>query len=231
MRRLILSSAIGALLFAFAGAGAADPATEDQKLLYALGMALAAKVPAFDPTTEEIAMIQAGITDHLQGNEHKVDMAVYAAKLDAFMQGKMAAVADREKTAGAKFRDEMAAKDGATKTDSGMIYFELQPGNGAQPTASDTVRIHYHGTRVDGTVFDSSVERKEPVEFAVNGVVPCFAEGLTKMKVGGKNKIVCPPELAYGDRGYGGIKPGSTLVFEVELLEVVQPQPAATPTP
>ena len=89
--------------------------------------------------------------------------------------------------------------------------------------ATDKVKVHYHGTLIDGTVFDSSVERKQPIDFALNGVIPCWTEGVQMMKVGGKARLVCPSEIAYGDNGAPPkIKPGATLVFDVELLEIVK---------
>ena len=99
---------------------------------------------------------------------------------------------------------------------------------GAFPTASDTVKVHYHGTLRDGTVFDSSVDRGTPVDFPLNGVIPCWTEGVQKMKVGGKARLVCPASLAYGDRGAPPkIKPGAALVFDVELLGIGGAEPAA----
>ena len=99
----------------------------------------------------------------------------------------------------------------------------LKPGTGAAPAATDKVRVHYHGTLTDGKVFDSSVQRNEPAEFALNAVIPCWTEAVQTMKVGGKSRLVCPAHLAYGDRGAPpDIKPGATLVFEVELLDIVK---------
>lgn len=122
---------------------------------------------------------------------------------------------------GAEFQEKMAARKGAEKTASGLIYSVVKAGSGASPKATDTVKVHYHGTLPDGTVFDSSVDRGEPATFPLNGVIPCWTEGVQKMKVGGKSQLVCPPDIAYGNRRVGEhIKPGSTLVFEVELLGV-----------
>ena len=106
-------------------------------------------------------------------------------------------------------------------TSSGLIYQSLKEGTGASPKATDTVRVHYHGTLADGKVFDSSVQRGQPAEFPLNRVIPCWTEGVQKMKVGGKAKLTCPPQIAYGARGAGGvIPPNATLTFEVELLGV-----------
>ena len=120
--------------------------------------------------------------------------------------------------------------DQETKTASGIVIKTLKAGSGASPAASDTVKVHYHGTTPDGKVFDSSVDRKEPATFPLDGVIPCWTEAVQTMKVGGKSRIVCPPNLAYGDRGTPNIKPGSTLIFDVELLEIAKAEaPPAQP--
>jgi FKBP-type peptidyl-prolyl cis-trans isomerase FklB len=122
---------------------------------------------------------------------------------------------------GDAFRAEYASRDGVTQLASGLLYEVITEGSGPKPTASDTVTTHYHGTLVDGTVFDSSVERGQPASFPVGGVIAGWTEALQLMGTGSKWRLVLPPELAYGDRGAGGqIKPGATLVFEVELLEI-----------
>ncbi|TCP01679.1 FKBP-type peptidyl-prolyl cis-trans isomerase [Rubrivivax gelatinosus] len=135
--------------------------------------------------------------------------AVVAAAAPAFA----AAPADPLKAA--------AAEPGAVVTASGLIYRSLKDGNGASPTASDTVRVHYRGTFPDGKEFDSSYRRGEPIEFPLNRVIPCWTEGVQKMKAGGKARLTCPSAIAYGERGAGGvIPPNATLQFEVELLGI-----------
>ncbi|HEX7028077.1 MAG TPA: FKBP-type peptidyl-prolyl cis-trans isomerase [Gammaproteobacteria bacterium] len=125
------------------------------------------------------------------------------------------------KETSAAFLKEMAAKEGARKTASGLIYFELKKGDGKSPSVDDTVKVHYHGTVADGTVFDSSVDRKEPATFSLKHVIPCWTEGVQMMRVGGKAKLICPAEIAYGNRGAGAmIRPGEALAFEVELLGI-----------
>lgn len=107
------------------------------------------------------------------------------------------------------------------KTASGLIYRSLKDGTGASPTATDTVRVHYRGTLTNGTEFDSSYGRGQPAEFPLNRVIKCWTEGVQKMKVGGKARLTCPPEIAYGSRGAGSaVPPNATLVFEVELLDI-----------
>ncbi|HVR49514.1 MAG TPA: FKBP-type peptidyl-prolyl cis-trans isomerase [Pseudorhodoferax sp.] len=117
---------------------------------------------------------------------------------------------------------EAAAKEpGAQTTPSGLIYRSLQDGTGASPGASDKVKVHYRGTLLDGKEFDSSYKRNAPIEFPLSGVIPCWTEGVQKMKVGGKAKLTCPAAIAYGSRGAGGvIPPNATLQFEVELLGI-----------
>jgi FKBP-type peptidyl-prolyl cis-trans isomerase FkpA len=119
------------------------------------------------------------------------------------------------------YLDKAAAEPGAQKTASGLIYRELQPGAGASPKATDTVRVHYRGTLIDGTEFDSSYKRNEPAEFPLNRVIPAWTEGVQKMRVGGKSHLVCPASIAYGERGAPPVIPGgATLIFEIELLGI-----------
>lgn len=128
-------------------------------------------------------------------------------------------------TAHASAQSEAATKaakePGAVKTASGLVYLSLKDGTGMQPNSTDTVRVHYRGTLPNGTEFDSSFKRNTPLEFPLNRVIPCWTEGVQKMKVGGKAKLTCPPEIAYGARGAGSaVPPNATLHFEVELLGV-----------
>ena len=121
------------------------------------------------------------------------------------------------------YLSKAAAAKGSARTASGLVYTSIKKGGGATPKAADTVKVHYHGTLIDGTVFDSSVQRGQPATFALNKVIACWTEGLQRMRVGGKAKLVCPAELAYGEKGSPPtILPGSALVFEVELLDIVK---------
>jgi FKBP-type peptidyl-prolyl cis-trans isomerase FkpA len=117
--------------------------------------------------------------------------------------------------------DKAAKEKGAVKTSSGMVYLSLRDGNGKSPSAASTVEVNYRGTLTNGKEFDSSYKRNQSISFPLTGVIPCWTEGVQKMKVGGKAKLVCPPELAYGSRGAGSdVPPNATLIFEVELLNV-----------
>ncbi|MBI3297263.1 MAG: FKBP-type peptidyl-prolyl cis-trans isomerase [Elusimicrobia bacterium] len=113
-----------------------------------------------------------------------------------------------------------AKEPGAKAFPSGLIYKELKKGTGAKPRATSIVKVHYHGTFPDGNVFDSSVRRGEPIEFPLNGVIPCWTEGVQLISLGGKSQLVCPHPIAYGERGRPGIPERAILVFEVELFEI-----------
>jgi FKBP-type peptidyl-prolyl cis-trans isomerase FkpA len=116
-----------------------------------------------------------------------------------------------------------AAKEpGASVTSSGLVYRSLKDGAGAAPSAADVVRVNYRGTFADGTEFDSSYKRNAPAQFPLSGVIPCWTEGVQRMKVGGKAKLTCPAAIAYGPRGVGPIPPNTPLQFEVELLDIVK---------
>jgi FKBP-type peptidyl-prolyl cis-trans isomerase FkpA/FKBP-type peptidyl-prolyl cis-trans isomerase FklB len=226
--RIIGSLALGALVLASGPASAAGPElrTEEQKTLYTLGIAISRSLETFKLNETELEAVKAGMTDGVLHHDPKIDVNQYGPKLQAFQQSRAAAGAADEKKAAQAFLDKAAAEKGATKTASGLVITTIKPGTGPSPKATDTVKVHYHGTLADGTVFDSSVDRKEPATFPLNGVIPCWTEGVQLMKVGGKSKLVCPSTLAYGDRGAGGkIKPGAALVFEVELLDIVAKKP------
>ena len=196
-------------------------ATEEDKALYALGSALGRNVASFDLTEAELEKVKVGFADAALHKEPKLDPTAYFPKIQELQNTRLAAASEKEQKAGEEFQTKAAAEPGAKKTESGLIYSVIKEGTGPSPKATDTVKVHYHGTLTDGKVFDSSVERNEPATFPLNGVIPCWTEGVQLMKVGGKAKFVCPSSIAYGDRGAPpDIKPGSTLVFEVELLGI-----------
>jgi FKBP-type peptidyl-prolyl cis-trans isomerase FkpA len=204
--------------------------TEDQKTLYALGLALSRNLATFALTPAELETVEAGMSDGLFSKEKKVDIDKYGQKIQEMAQARSKAAAEKEKEAAKPFLEKMAQEKGAKKLDSGVIYIEQKAGTGDAPKATDKVKVHYTGKLTDGTVFDSSVERGQPATFPLNQVIKCWTDGVQQMKVGGKAKIICPADVAYGDRGAPPkIKPGSTLQFDVELLEIVKDQPAATP--
>ncbi len=210
--------------FGCAAVHAADPANDEQKTLYAIGVAVSQSVGGLALTESELEMVKAGMTDAALSRPLKVDMQAYGPKMQQFAQSRASIGAEKEKKAGAAFLAKATAEAGARKTASGAIVKEMKAGTGPTPKATDTVKVHYHGTLLDGTVFDSSVQRGQPATFPLNGVIKCWTEGVQEIKVGGKARLVCPADIAYGDRGSPPkIKPGATLVFEVELLEIVKP--------
>ncbi len=214
------------LLLAGAAPAAAadlDVRSDEQKTLYALGLLLSQSLSAFRLSEAELELVKAGLTDGILHKPPRVDVQAFGPKVRELQQARLAATAAIEKKAGQAFLDKAAAEKGATKTGSGLIITTIKPGTGPSPKATDQVKVHYHGTLIDGSVFDSSVQRGEPTTLALGRVIPCWTEGLQLMKVGGKSRLVCPPALAYGDRGAPpAIKPGATLVFEVELLDIVK---------
>ncbi len=202
---------------------ASPPTSETEKTFYALGLAISQNLAVLGLSAAELDMVTAGLSDGVLGKPAQVDLRTYGPKLQEFQRSRSATAATQEKKAGQAVLAKAAGEKGATKTPAGAVVIPLRTGTGASPSATDKVKVHYHGTLTDGTVFDSSVERGEPITFPLDGVIRCWTEGLQQMKVGGKARLVCPSDTAYGDRGAPPrIKPGATLVFEVELLEIVK---------
>jgi FKBP-type peptidyl-prolyl cis-trans isomerase FkpA/FKBP-type peptidyl-prolyl cis-trans isomerase FklB len=227
MRRSLLAflyplSVLG-LVMVGAPARAADPelATDEQKTFYALGLMLSRSLVTFNLSAAELEVVQAGLADGVLNREKKLDPTAFNSKIQALQQSRIAVAAGEQKKAGEAFAARAAGEKGARKTESGLVYTETAAGTGEAPMATDKVKVHYTGKLVDGTVFDSSVQRGTPASFSLNGVIKCWTEGLQLMKVGGKGNLVCPSGIAYGDQGRPpAIPPGATLVFDVELLEI-----------
>ena len=182
---------------------------------------------------KEINLIISGIVKGMKLKEIPPEVESLQPKIEAIMRVKMEIARKAKQSAGAKasignkvkgkeFLADLQKKEGVLKDPSGFLYEILKEGTGPNPTMNDTVRLHYHGTLIDGTVFDSSVERQQPASFPMRDVIKGFSGGLTKVKVGGKVRIYIPSDLGYGDnpRPGGKIKPGDTLIFECELLEI-----------
>jgi len=219
-----LAVSLSALLcVAFAGAHAADLATDEQKQLYSLGVAISQSLGEFGLSDTDLEVVKAGLSDGILKRTLKVDAESVKPNVQQLVKSRGAVVAAKEKKAGTGYLAKAAAEPGAKKTASGAIVTTLKEGKGPSPKASDTVKVHYQGTLVDGTVFDSSIQRGQPATFPLANVIKCWTEGVQEIKVGGKSRLVCPADIAYGDRGSPpAIKPGATLVFEVELLEIVK---------
>jgi FKBP-type peptidyl-prolyl cis-trans isomerase FkpA len=223
MRITLLIGVLAVLCAGAAQAAGPELKTDEDKTLYALGLALGQQQLAqFNLTEKELELVKEGLTDAVLKREPKVDLKTWGPKINQLVEARKKASADVNKKAGQAFAEKAAAEKGATKTPSGLVFIEVAPGTGDAPKASDTVKVHYTGKLIDGTVFDSSVQRGEPATFPLSGVIKCWTEGLQMMKVGGKAKLVCPSDIAYGDGGRPPIPPGATLVFEVELLDIVK---------
>ena len=210
-------------LVAMPAVSADVPKTDDEKAFYAIGTSMARQLDSLKPISpREMDLLVDGMRDVINGEPLAVEQQEGADFVRALVTARQKVALESEKAASADFAKSEAAKSGAQTTESGLVYTEIEAGDGAQPKATDTVRVHYHGALRDGTVFDSSVDRGEPAEFPLNRVIPCWTEGVAMMKVGGKSNLICPASIAYGDQGRPGIPGGAALKFEVELLEIVQ---------
>lgn len=219
MRKLLLTAL--AVLIAVP-AFAVEPKTEDQKTLYAIGLVVARQFSVLSLTPEELDFVKQGLTDGVTGKTPLVDVGAYGSKIQQFATDRRNAQGEKLAAEAKQYMEKAAKEKGAVKTASGMVYIPMKEGKGTSPAASDKVKVNYRGTLVDGKEFDSSYAAGQPAEFQLDRVIKCWTEGLQMMKPGGKAKLVCPPELAYGDRGAGVIPANATLVFEVELLDVVK---------
>jgi FKBP-type peptidyl-prolyl cis-trans isomerase len=222
MRRIIPFLITVSLAVPAAANAAPKLETDEDKVIYVMGIAMGRSVPPLDLTEREIELLSLGLSDSIGDKELAVDPAEYASQVKSFVETRLTAVATAEKNASSSFVKEAASQKGARTTESGLVYLETSAGKGESPAPTDNVSVHYTGTLRDGEVFDSSRERGAPATFALNQVIPCWSEALLRMKPGGTATIVCPSEIAYGDRGTPGgqIKPGAALKFEVELISI-----------
>jgi len=228
MFRLVKMLSVIGLVLVFGQVNAAELKTDKQKYSYASGFILAnqlaGQLQATGLTDIDADAFAAAMADVLAGRDPQLDIQTMKTALDKQRdliveenKKKSEAAAARGKT----FQEKNKAVAGVTVLENGLQYQVIKAGDGAQPKAADTVEVHYHGTLVDGSVFDSSVQRGTPASFPLNGVIPGFREAITRMKTGGKWKVVMPSELAYGEKGAPPkIGPNETLIFEIELLGI-----------
>lgn len=199
--------------------------TVEQRVSYGVGRQMGDQLTANPFDGIDMNAVVEGVRDALNGSPSAVATDVLTAayeEINARMQAKEAENSKEMSADGAAFLADNAKRDEVTVTESGMQYEVLVAGDGEKPVATSTVRTHYHGTLIDGTVFDSSVDRGEPAEFPVNGVIAGWTEALQMMGVGSKWRLYLPYQLAYGERGAGGaIGPYATLIFDVELIDIV----------
>jgi FKBP-type peptidyl-prolyl cis-trans isomerase FklB len=199
--------------------------TVEQRVSYGIGRQMGDQLAQNSFDGVDVDAVAAGVKAALLGQPSTVEEPLMRAAFEEIqkrMELQQAAQAAQGAAEGEAFLADNAERDEVTVTASGLQYEVLASGEGEKPSASSTVRTHYHGTLIDGTVFDSSVERGEPAEFPVNGVIAGWTEALQEMPVGSKWKLYVPYQLAYGERGAGGaIAPYTALIFEVELLDIV----------
>ena len=213
-----------------------DPKTEEEKTFYSIGTMFGSRLTQLAMSDAEVDALAHGLRDAAKAEKSKVDPMAYQQKIQDLFKVRMEKQSVDVKKKGVTFIDQFV-KDGATKTASGMAYKHIKEGTGPSPKETDIVKVHYHGTLTDGTVFDSSRERGKEVSFPLNRVIRGWTEGLQLMKVGGLTKFIIPSELAYGDAGAPPkIRGGETLIFEVELLgfekaPVAPPVAAPAPAP
>lgn len=212
--------------------------TETAKASYLIGRNIGESLQA-DGLELDLDLLHAGLKEAAAGTESQIsdaDAQAVMMKFQQDMQAKQAAMQAEAAAAnaaeGTAFLEENGKREGVTTTESGLQYEVITAAEGPKPAATDTVQVHYHGTLIDGTVFDSSVDRGEPIDFPLNGVIRGWTEGVQLMSVGSKYKFYIPADLAYGDRGSPPrISPGAALVFEVELLSIAEKPEAAPAAP
>jgi len=219
MHRLIVIVLVA--LFSTPVFAAGTPPTEEEKTLYAVGLIVSRQLSEFNLTPDELKVVQQGIYDGVNGTKAEAEIGAYKEKVQELARVRTKQQVDKMVPLYKEFLKKAAMETGAVKTGSGLIYIPLNEGSGNCPGPRDTVKVNYIGTLPDGKEFDSSHKRGMTAEFRLDGVIACWKEGLQKIKPGGKAKLVCPANLAYGETGVSNVIPPSCpLAFEVELLEV-----------
>ena len=200
----------------------ATPKNDEEKTVYAVGVAIQKSLETFSFTPAELELVVSGIRDAAAGKA-EVKLEEKQNDIQKLALARRAAQGVDAQKKGAEYLEKTAKEAGAEKTASGLVYVPIKEGTGKSPTGTDQVKVNYTGKLIDGKVFDASDKHGGPATFPLNSVIPCWTEGVQKMKVGGKARLVCPSSIAYGDRGAGtDIPPGATLDFEVELLDIVK---------
>ncbi|GFO59676.1 peptidyl-prolyl cis-trans isomerase [Geomonas silvestris] len=224
MNRFALAALI--VLFATPALAQEGPKNDDENTLYAVGLVVSRQLTAFNLTPAELEIVKQGMSDGVTGSKPRVEMSAYGERMQQLARARVKAQVERQEPLNREFLEKAAREKGALKTDSGLIYLARAEGSGATPGPADMVKVQYRGTFPTGEEFDSSYQRGTPAEFRLDGMIPCWKEGLQKMKAGGKARLVCPATLAYGEAGVTNvILPGTPLAFEVELLEVKKNKP------
>jgi len=209
----------------------APGAAADESTLYALGVAVAANLKQFDLSPKELETVKKGMTDSVTGAKLTgFDSSTADAKIEKLGEARTARLARANNEAAKAYLAKAAAEKGAQKSPSGLIYRSVKDGTGPTPKAKETAKVNYEARLIDGTVVDGSAKNKEPGAIQVGQAIPCLNEGIMKMNVGGKAVLVCPSSIAYGEQGrLPSVPPGSTVIFEMELLDTGKAAPSASP--
>jgi FKBP-type peptidyl-prolyl cis-trans isomerase len=216
-----LSAAAALLLLAGAAFAGDRPENEHEKVLYIMGVKAGLSLLDFALSEEEIEPLVMGLRDTVLGRELRVNPVAFVKRTNVLLGERRPVALEREKRASEAYLEQAAAEEGVVRTESGCLVTHLREGSGASPTAVDRVVIRYHGRLRTGTVFDSSVERGAAETVSMARVIPCWREGLARAKEGGKIRVVCPPETAFGTRGKPPWVLGhAALDYEIELLEI-----------
>lgn len=234
-RRLAGLLAVAALFGGLTGTFHAREVTlddDEDRTLYALGLVLAQQLANLELSAEELERVEAGLREGVRGAEPRVELETWGPTIEPLVISRTARRVDRLREVGRAYRERAAEADGAVTTETGLVFVEQQPGDGVTPGETEIVRVHYESKLIDDSLVDSSRRAGEPAVFRIDQAPACIGEGLRRMAVGGRARLVCPPELAYGDRGFPPrIPPAATLVFDLELLGIEAPEaPAAAET-
>jgi FKBP-type peptidyl-prolyl cis-trans isomerase FkpA len=207
--------------------------TAEDKELYALGYSFGKNIQVFDLTKAEQEIIRRALNEGMNDQKPLIALENYGPKLNELANARRSKAAEKKAKREKPYLDAAAKEKGAQVLPSGVVYVPEKEGTGPAPKPSDIVKVNYRGKLTSGTEFDSSFKRNQPLEFQLDKVIPCWTEGVQKMKVGGKARLVCPAKSGYGDKGQptAGITGGSVLDFEVELLDAKAPPPPQVPTP
>ncbi len=222
-KSIILTMVLGLFLVSCNKGGPAkvELKTEEDKTFYALGVMFGSRLNNLELSERELNAVTAGLRASARREKTEVDIATYQQKVHKTLSERMKLFTKKIKTEGISFLDKFVKNDGAKKTKSGLAYKIENAGNDKRPKATDVVEVHYHGTLIDGTVFDSSKDRKKSVSFPLNRVIKGWTEGLQLIGEGGKVRLVIPSDLAYGNNGAPPKIPGgATLIFDVELITI-----------
>ena len=231
-KTLIAALVMSSVSFAYAADNAIKLDTKEQRLGYSIGTMFGTRMSQ-DFSELDMKTFMAGFQDAFSGKDGQMTMDEVSKTIQDYQQEQMKKAqleqekaAEEAKAASAAWLKEKEAEDGVKKTDSGLMYKVITEGKGDKPKATDTVKVDYEGSLIDGTVFDSSYKRGEAITFPLNGVIPGWTEGLQLMPVGSKYELYIPADLAYGPGGTGPIPPNAALKFVVELHDIEKPEAA-----